>query len=591
MLPETKKPEIVERIEKAALNLRDLRLLLQTQNRVLKSRGASIAPEIFSGLESVEARLRGLESMVQAQVEELDRLQALAETTALINSSLDIEEVLNGVMDTIIGLTEAERGYIVMRNEDTGEMEFRVARNLDREAIDSSSRFIVSRTIVARVAQSGDPIVTTNAQEDPNFSQIESIAGYGLRSILCVPLKKQNGDVMGVMYADNRIRAGLFAEKELQLLVAFANQASVAIENARLFESVTASLRAITEMTTLMDNVFESIASGVITTDIEDSVTMYNRAAENILRIRRAQAENQPFANLRPYLVPEHPDILDQVRHSHQTIALESTHEIPRRRGRVYLNLHFSALESSRDTGRLTGGVTVVVNDLTELKARESQIAAVGRYLPPAMIDQIKTISELDLGGVRREISIVFTDVRPLTTFNPQLRPTQLMESLNFYLTDATEAIHELGGIVDKYMGNEIMAIFNTQLNPLEDHILRAVQTAIHTAHTLQALNYRIGDSPDEVYYRIGIHTGVATLGNIGNQHRQEFTAIGDTVNLAKRLQESAAPGQILISEDVYGIVKPFLNARSDVEAQPLPPVRVKGRQQLTQMYNLKVLL
>ena len=119
--------------------------------------------------------------------------------------------------------------------------------------------------------ESGEAIVTTNAQQDQRFSGQASVVALNLRSILCVPLKVKN-DLTGVIYADNRIRTGMFGETERDLLTAFANQAAVAIENARLFTSLRQTLAEVTGLKNLMDNVFYSIASGVITTDFQEQI-------------------------------------------------------------------------------------------------------------------------------------------------------------------------------------------------------------------------------------------------------------------------------------------------------------------------------
>src|SRR5690606_38569036 len=130
--------------------------------------------------------------------------------------------------------------------------------------------------------------VTINAQTDPRFSGQESIISYNLRSILCVPLKSRER-IMGVIYADNRIAAGIFGDDDRDLLAAFANQAAVAIANARLFQRTREQLVNITEMKNLMDDVFASIASGVITVDAQDCVALFNRAAERILGLDSAE--------------------------------------------------------------------------------------------------------------------------------------------------------------------------------------------------------------------------------------------------------------------------------------------------------------
>ena len=138
-------------------------------------------------------------------------------------------------MDTIVRLTETERGFLMLRDSQ-GQMVTRIARNWEQESI-NPSELTISRTVVARVINDGQPVLTTNAEEDPRFGGQESIVAYNLRSILCVPLKVKS-ELIGVIYTDNRIRTGIFAEAERDLLGVFANQAAVAIENARLFASV-----------------------------------------------------------------------------------------------------------------------------------------------------------------------------------------------------------------------------------------------------------------------------------------------------------------------------------------------------------------
>ncbi|RPJ02871.1 MAG: GAF domain-containing protein, partial [Chloroflexi bacterium] len=229
---------------------------LRAQRDLLKQRGMGLPPGALNGLKDVLQDLEKVSGSLASDTTEIEHLRALAETTALVNSSLEVNQVLNEVIDTVIKLTHAERGYIVLRDERTGQMEFRIARNLDRETIDEGS-FIVSRTIVGEVAQTGQPVMTTDALSDPNYSLSESIVVHALRSILCVPLMLR-GQVTGVVYVDNRVRNALFGEKQLGLLIDFANQAAIAIENARLFERAQAALAEITEMKELMDNVFAS---------------------------------------------------------------------------------------------------------------------------------------------------------------------------------------------------------------------------------------------------------------------------------------------------------------------------------------------
>ena len=136
-------------------------------------------------------------------------------------------------------------------------------------------------------------------------------------------------------------------------------------------------------------------------------------------------------------------------------------------------------------------------------------------------------------------------------------------------------------------MGNEIMVLFNTQLNPDADHAFCAVETALALRDAFVDLYKRLGIDPQPHYYRIGIHTGVATLGNVGSMNRRSFTAIGDTINLSKRLQENATGGQIIISEDSCATSSNRQTIFDQIRFEERESIQVKGRTQLTRIYEV----
>ena len=162
------------------------------------------------------------------------RFEALYNVSRLIGSSLDLQTVLDQVIDAIIGLTGAERGFLMLRDDDGG-LTVKVARNFDQQTI-SKADASFSRTIVNQVLDSGRPIVTTNAVEDPRFAQKASIVMQALRSVMATPLRAR-GSVIGVAYVDNKVVAGLFTEGDLAALDTLAGQAAVAIDNALLFSA------------------------------------------------------------------------------------------------------------------------------------------------------------------------------------------------------------------------------------------------------------------------------------------------------------------------------------------------------------------
>ncbi|MBN1963679.1 MAG: SpoIIE family protein phosphatase, partial [Anaerolineae bacterium] len=163
-----------------------------------------------------------------------EHLATLYEITRTLNSSLDLDEVLENIMDRVIEVTRAERGFLMLHDEPKGGLVFKVARGMDRSDLESPA-FQVSTTILRQVEQTRKPLLTDNAQFDERFKRGESIMVLGLRSILCVPIMAKDR-LIGLVYVDNRLQAGLFKEEHLALLTAFASQAGSAIENARLYQ-------------------------------------------------------------------------------------------------------------------------------------------------------------------------------------------------------------------------------------------------------------------------------------------------------------------------------------------------------------------
>lgn len=493
--------------------------------------------------------------------QEAEHLRSLYSIGQAINSTLDLRGVLNVVMDEVIKITHAERGYVVLRDEQTGELTVAVARGMDHDTIASAS-FLISRGLVTQVATSGQPVLTTNAQADPRFSAMESVMHYNLRAILCAPLKIR-GQVQGVVYVDNRLRTGLFTPRDLDLLVNLANQAAVAIDNARLFG--------------YMANVLASIASGVVTTDVQDTITTFNRAAARIFGIPPEQAIGRPYAEVFGLLAGSPvPQLFAQV---HDTGAAVLGHEalamVPGR-GEVTLLLNIARVVA--ETGERLG-LVVVVEDITQQRR-------LARYIAPTVVEHvIAGAAPLHLGGELREISVLFGDVQGYTTLSEGLSPEALIDLLNMHLSLASNAIMDTRyeGTLDKFIGDAVMGLFNTP-GSQADHAWRAVGAAWAMQHRLQTFQRTL---PPERHlrFRVGVHTGQAVVGHIGTENLMNFTAIGDAVNVAKRLQESARPGQVVLSEDTYRAIAPDLRTRLSV--RPLGFITLKGRATPVPAYEL----
>ncbi len=196
-------------------------------------------PNASSAIQDISEATNSLQNLQSIVAEQMDtgqrQLKALIRVGHVINSSLGLKAVLDEVLDSVIELMRAERGFLILRDK-KGEFPIEAARGMDHVNLDGNN-FSLSKTIVHRVAETGLPVLTTNAQEDPRFKKQDSVLQHNLRSILCVPLKLKD-EVIGVIFVDSRAQTGLFRRNNLEMLSAFADQAAVAIDNARLFESL-----------------------------------------------------------------------------------------------------------------------------------------------------------------------------------------------------------------------------------------------------------------------------------------------------------------------------------------------------------------
>jgi adenylate cyclase len=531
---------------------------------------------VLEDLAKLSSSLNRISQQVAKQTEEGKNHLALANISQVVNSSLQLDDVLRIVMDTIVRLTGAERGFLMLRDQ-SGELIIQVARNWEQETLGASDAAL-SRTVVNWVLNQDQPILTTNAQQDPRFDTQDSIISLSLRSILCVPLNLKE-ETIGVIYADNRLREGLFTETEKELLAAFANQAAVAIDNARLFESVQDSLSEVTELKSLLDDVFASIASGVITIDLEHRITLTNSVAERILDESRDDLTGKKISQIPLFSEIDLPRYISSVHQSNSQIMGLRFNPKSTPRDSLHLRLNLSPL---KDVSGTTQGVAIVMEDVTETRRLEAQRRLFERMVSPVVIDQLNP-DELDLGGSRAHITTLFADIRGFTSLSERCDPETLVTVLNRYLGAATEAILLEVGTIDKFMGDAIMAFFNAPI-PQSDHTLRAVRAAIQMQTAVNAIQEEL--PPDlRLGLGIGIHSGEAILGLVGTRERMEYTAIGDSVNTAKRLQENAAPGQILISAQAWERIK------DSVKAQPMDPLNAKGKQQLVQVYEISGLI
>jgi adenylate cyclase len=514
------------------------------------------------------------------------RLAALQEMGQRITSSLEVPTTMRSVLDSLVEITGAERACIMLRDPGSGLLEFASGRNLDASGVANDPT--ISRNIVGAVFRDGRPLILGDAAGDPRFKAYESVVGQLLRSVLCAPLIVR-GQSIGVVYVDNSLGAELFTQADLDLVTAFANVAAAAIENARLHERLESQVREITAMKTSQDRILRSVSSGIISVDRQGTIMSCNQAAAEMLRVSPDEVIGCPLGDILPprfMLALGAPFGGDGAEPGATIQGFEMAGNLS---GRGYV--HFAhRLSPLRDEAGTNVGYVLVLDDHTEREQldRERRRATAERekiqkifehYMPPQVFQELlrQGPESTGISGDRRELTVMFADIRGFTGISERLQPEQVVELLNGYLATATDVVFEHQGTIDKFIGDAIMALFGAPV-PIENHALETVRAAM-------AMQRRFAETParqgQRASFGIGINTGLGVVGTIGAPQLMSYTVIGDVVNVAARLQAEARAGEVLITEDT------FRQVTDHVETEELGSIYVKGRLAPVTMYKV----
>jgi PAS domain S-box-containing protein len=386
-----------------------------------------------------------------------------------------------------------------------------------------------------------------------------------------VPLRYE-GRLIGFIAMASKRSGEPYTGNDLEFLDALAAQSALALENARLFTNLQRTLDETLEMKNLMGDTFASITSGVITTDLELHITLFNHAAERILSLSASKVIGQDLRHALAPLCPPVDTLAEAaIAEGITTLGEELIPTLPDLT-RLYLRISCTPL---RDARQGTKGAILVLTDLTEQRQLEADRERIrqtfGRVVSPRVRDRLLADPRnLRLDGVRQPITAMFADLSQFTAYSERTPPEVLLVVLNQYLSLAAQAVFDEEGTLDKFIGDAVMAIWNAP-DAQPDHTLRAVRAALAIQQATRAHREQIPEN-QRMSFSIGITRGEAMMGNVGAAQLFNYTAIGDVVNLAQRLELLAAPGQILLSEAAY------LAVADQVEARPLPPARVKGK-------------
>jgi adenylate cyclase len=504
---------------------------------------------------------RFLESMKKIRRQELEFIDVVSEVTA----DIKLGSLLQKVMGEATRLLNAERSTLFLNDEKTGELWSEVGQGLESLQI----RLPNSAGIAGAVFSSGKAINIPYAYADLRFNPaFDKRTGYFTRSILCVPIVNKAGKIIGVTQVLNK-RGGPFSTEDESRLRAFTAQISIALENAKLFADVQ-------QIKNYNEAMLESMSNGVITLDSQEKIVTCNAAGLRILRTEAAAIVGRPAAD---FFGADNGWVMDKLRQVEQNQSAEHLMdaELVLRGDTRSVNFSVQPL-LSMEQKRI--GWMLMIEDISSEKRLRSTMS---RYMDPGIADQMVANGAELLGGKNVPATVLFSDIRSFTTITEQLGAQGTVTLLNEYFTMMVDCIQREEGMLDKFIGDAIMAAFGIPVGH-EDDADRAVRTAIAMISELQAWNQRrAGEGKPPVEIGIGLNTDQVVSGNIGSKKRMDYTIIGDGVNLAARLESACKQygARILISEFTYRAL------RGTYRMREVDIVVVKGKTKPVAIYEV----
>ena len=477
-----------------------------------------------------------IERMKRNREKEMEFLDIVADVT----SDIDLGSLLRKVMGEATKMLQAERSTLFLNDEKTNELWSQVGEGLGATQI----RLPNHLGIAGAVFTSGKTVNIPHAYADLRFNPaFDKKTGFFTRSILCVPVVNKQGKVIGVTQILNK-RGGPFTDEDEQRLRAFTAQISIGLENAKLFADVQ-------NMKNYNESMLQSMSNGVITLNDDGKIATCNAAGARILRLSAkdivGKAAKDFFAGDNAWLMEK----IHKVEES-QTAETTMDAQLSCDGEKTSANVTVQPLVSIE--GKKLGSM-VMIEDISSEKRMKSTMA---RYMDPALADQLLASGAEALGGRSVPATILFSDVRGFTTLSESLGPQGIVSVLNEYFTLMVDCITREGGMLDKFIGDAIMAEFGLPVAHDDDED-RAVRAAISMMRDMTTWNaQRAANGQLTIDMGIGLNTDEVVSGNIGSPKRMDYTVIGDGVNLASRLESACKQyaAHILISENTFRKVK-----------------------------------
>ncbi len=480
-------------------------------------------------------------------------------------SEIELGAILNKVMAQATKMLNAERSTLFLHDDKTKELFSQVGEGLGAIQIRLPNHMGIAGAVFTKGESVNIPYAYADLRFNPAF---DKKTGFFTRSILCVPVVNKNGKNIGVTQVLNK-KGGAFTTEDEFRLRTFTNQISIALENAQLFNEVQNTKN-------YNESMLESMSNGVVTLNEDRKIITCNKAG---MRIMKILAEEIIDRQADDFFTGSNAWIIDKIKKVEESQKSEVIVDAEIECGGEKISVNITVLPLMSAQQKKLGSM-IMMEDISNEKRMKSTMS---RYMNPEIADQLLAGGEDVLSGKSVVATCLFSDIRGFTTLTEELGPQGTVALLNEYFTIMVECIQKEGGILDKFIGDAIMAAFGVPLGRDDDED-RGVRAAIAMIRELDKWNAeRIGHGKKTVDMGIGINTDTVVTGNIGSPKRMDYTMIGDGVNLASRLESACKQyhTRILISGNTFQRLKGTYRNRE------IDRVVVKGKTEPVSIYEI----
>jgi adenylate cyclase len=502
-----------------------------------------------------------IEQMRRNTVNEMEFLDMIADVT----SEIDIVELLTKVMQEAKRMLNAERSSVFLNDEKTQQLNLLVGEGLPPGGIS----FPNFAGIAGAVFTSGETVNIPHAYADLRFNPAaDKQSGFFTSSMLCIPLVNKSGKKIGVTQVLNK-RGGPFNEEDEQRLTAFTAQVSIALENAKLFSEVQT-------MQNYNESILQSMPNGMVTFDETQKIKTCNQQALDILHVIEDQVIGRSAEEI---FAEDNFWVVKGVDDAEQTLQMQQVVDAELRVGAGVASVNASFQPLLNEEKEKIGSM-LMLEDISNEKRMKSMMS---RYMDAGLADRLMGGEEDSLGGTSAEATVFFSDIRGFTPLTESLGAQGTVALLNEYFTLMVDCLTDEGGMLDKFIGDAIMAGFGLPVSNGDDED-RAVRASVQMIKELWKWNdTRSSKGQDRVDIGIGLNTDIVVSGNIGSLKRMDYTMIGDGVNLAARLEGACKQyrARILISDNTYA------KLRGTYRSREIDKVIVKGKTEPVKIHEI----